>query len=143
LTLTLNKSIGATRLNKKTGVPWSEPEANIPYGAVIQYAGSDGNNEKFTYMTELYRCPADRLASALDGGKIPKEAQATPAKAAADGSPAAAPAPAPSPTLKFERLSAGAYSAARAKVPGGWLVALGTGVAFYPDPEHAWDGQSL
>jgi hypothetical protein len=141
LTLTLNKSIAARRLNKKTGVPWSEPEANIPYGAVIQYAGSDGGNEKFSYMTELYRCPADILASALDGGKIPKEAEAAPVKAVSDSGPAAS---APTPhKLKFEHLSAGHYSVARAKVPGGWLVALGTGVTFYPDPEHSWDGQSI
>ncbi len=38
---------------------------------------------------------------------------------------------------------------ARAKVPGGWLVALGGqggcffGVTFYPDPMHTWDGASL
>ncbi len=37
---------------------------------------------------------------------------------------------------------------ARAKVPGGWLVATGgttayAGVTFYPDPEHKWDGSSL
>ena len=36
----------------------------------------------------------------------------------------------------------------RAKVPGGWLVILGggygySGVTFYPDPEHQWDGSSL
>jgi hypothetical protein len=35
----------------------------------------------------------------------------------------------------------------RAKVPGGWLVlaAYGTnsGLTFYPDPDHDWDGSSL
>lgn len=35
----------------------------------------------------------------------------------------------------------------RAKVPGGWLVlaACGTnsGLTFYPDPAHEWDGTSL
>ena len=45
--------------------------------------------------------------------------------------------------LKFERLDAGGYSAARAKVPGGWLVACGAGVTFYPDPRHEWDGASV
>jgi hypothetical protein len=108
LTLTLNKSIAATHLNKKTGVPWSEPEANIPYGAIVEYAGSDGRNERFTYMTELYRCPADVLASALDGGKIPREAQTTAAKEVQIPGPASNPAPAF--TLKFEQLAAGSYS---------------------------------
>ncbi len=50
----------------------------------------------------------------------------------------------------------GASSAemARAKVPGGWLLRLeltdartgsssGCSIAFYPDPEHIWDGTSL
>ena len=37
---------------------------------------------------------------------------------------------------------------ARAKVPGGWLVGIGanhmfSGVTFYPDPQHTWDGASL
>lgn len=34
----------------------------------------------------------------------------------------------------------------RAKVPGGWLVLVAdnaTGLIFYPDPEHKWDGGSL
>jgi hypothetical protein len=34
----------------------------------------------------------------------------------------------------------------RAKVPGGWLVVVAdnaTGLTFYPDPEHNWDGGSL
>jgi hypothetical protein len=142
LTLTLNKSIGATHLNKKTGVPWSEPEANIPYGAIVQYVGSDGRNERFTYMTELYRCPADVLAFALDGGRIPREDEASPPEAVQDPGPASNPAP--EPTLKFEPLAAGSCAIARAKVPGGWLVANGaTGLAFYPDPEHSWDGQSI
>ena len=36
---------------------------------------------------------------------------------------------------------------ARAKVPGGWLIAVvggnGGGVTFFPDPRHEWDGNSL
>jgi len=34
----------------------------------------------------------------------------------------------------------------RSKVPGGWLVLVihnTTGLTFYPDPEHKWDGGSL
>lgn len=33
----------------------------------------------------------------------------------------------------------------RAKVPGGWLVLVihnTSGLTFYPDPEHEWDGES-
>ena len=34
----------------------------------------------------------------------------------------------------------------RTKVPGGWLVLVihnTSGLTFYPDPEHKWDGGSL
>jgi len=38
----------------------------------------------------------------------------------------------------------------RARVPGGWLVHLvditglaDSGLAFYPDPEHRWNGKTL
>ena len=34
----------------------------------------------------------------------------------------------------------------RTKVPGGWLVLVihnTSGLTFYPDPEHNWDGGSL
>jgi hypothetical protein len=42
----------------------------------------------------------------------------------------------------------GAFAAYRAKVPGGWLIAVtsteGTsGVSFYPDPRHEWNGGTL
>jgi hypothetical protein len=53
--------------------------------------------------------------------------------------------------LLWERLDAEnlLYRAgtSRAKVPGGWLIALqqgdGCGITFYPDEKHTWDGQSL
>ena len=34
----------------------------------------------------------------------------------------------------------------RAKVPGGWFLLVAdnaTGLTFYPDPEHKWDGACL
>jgi hypothetical protein len=144
LKLTLNKSISAVRLNPKTGVPYSEPEANVPFGAILTYRGPDRDFEKFIYMSELYRSPRDVLESALDGGKIPAENGANDDAAAAAASSVAAMKPAPEATLKFEKLSAAPYSIARAKVPGGWLLVYGnSSLAFYPDPEHAWNGESL
>jgi len=142
LKLTLNKSITATRLNPKTGIPYSEHEANIPFGAVLTYKGSDREMERFMYLTDLFRCAHDVLASALDGGKIPVDTGADEVTAAA--TTGAAVKAAPEVTLKFEPLAAGPYPIARAKVPGGWLVAAGaSSVTFYPDPDHAWSGDSL
>ena len=51
--------------------------------------------------------------------------------------------------MKWEQLdSAPAYfNVYRARVPGGWLIATnlhdGLGMAFYPDVNHEWDGESL
>lgn len=141
--LTLNKSITATRLNPKTGIPYSEPESNIPFGAVLTYKGSDRDSERFMYLTDLYRSPHDLLASALDGGKIPAATEGGKMAPVASAAGAAAKA-APEVTLKFESLAAAPYSIARAKVPGGWLVVSGgSSVGFYPDPDHAWNGASL
>jgi len=62
------------------------------------------------------------------------------------------------PTCKFEDIDTGEgkYSTLhmkRARVPGGWLVIVYNGndeqnsyaksVAFYPDPNHSWNGNSL
>jgi hypothetical protein len=143
LKLTLNKGITARRLNQKTGVPYSESETSIPFGAILTYKGSDRELEKFLYMSELFRCPRDVLASAVDGGNLPNlEEGIEEAPAALSDKPI--PAKAPEATLKFEKLSAAPYSVARAKVPGGWLIVSGnSSVAFYPDAEHAWNGESL
>lgn len=57
--------------------------------------------------------------------------------------------------LKFEDrhatvsgiLGKDSFGYARAKIPSGWIVVLGTGgnmtSCFIPDPTHIWDGASL
>ncbi|MEO1094288.1 MAG: hypothetical protein AAFX01_05255 [Cyanobacteria bacterium J06638_28] len=51
--------------------------------------------------------------------------------------------------LDCQNQPTGGLGAWRAKVPGGWIVAIrcgggeGGGVTFYPDPYHQWDGGSL
>jgi hypothetical protein len=45
-------------------------------------------------------------------------------------------------------LSRMAEAVHRAKVPGGWLVVTSSGhglsgITFYPDPRHEWDGGTL
>lgn len=49
---------------------------------------------------------------------------------------------------KAGMLSRGFYTVMRAKVPGGWLVTVSggegiSGITFYPDPRHEWDGSTL
>ena len=145
----LSKGIEAKKLNRRTGVPTTDPAVAIPFGAVIDNIEVDGDMRRFTYSGELYRCPEDILASALD-----KEAASQPASAPAGAPPkpaahAAGPAPTPEPATKsdllWEELASSHAPLLRAKVPGGWLLSSGAGggLAFYPDPGHAWDGASL
>jgi hypothetical protein len=54
------------------------------------------------------------------------------------------------PKLKFEKLDVGSTLSvrmSRAKIPGGWLLVVtsnsGSGLTFYSDPQHKWDGNSL
>jgi len=60
--------------------------------------------------------------------------------------------PAAKPSLQFRYIgSNGRSEIYRAKITGGWLISAnenpprngGLSVAFVPDPEHKWDGNSL
>jgi hypothetical protein len=137
--ISLNKRIEATKLHERTGAPLAGPEVTIPFGALVESAGTDRDRERFRYLGELYSVRRDVFLAATK----PDEVAAAPS-AATDVAPApSAQAPGREVRLKFERLDAGGYTAARARIPGGWLVALGTGVTFYPDPAHEWDGTSV
>lgn len=110
----------------------------VPFGAIIDNVDLEGDTRRFTYQGELYRVPEDVLLSAVDGG----------AAAMANGGTAAVPTPAlsakPAPAqarIEWKELPSSHHQVLRAEVPGGWLVSTGAGgLAFYPDPDHAWDG---
>lgn len=141
--ISLNKSIEATKLNERTEAPLVGPEVTIPFGALIEPLGASRDREKFRYLGELYSVGREIFLAATrpDGMESgPPSAPAVPVSAEAGKSVTAR---AKEATLRFEPLDAGGYSIARAKVPGGWLVASGSGIAFYPDPKHEWDGSSL
>ena len=140
----LNKSIEARRLNKRTGSPTTDPEVVIPYGAIVENVEPDRDFERFTYLGELYQCPHTALASATD----PQAWKAQRAPAAESAAPAASSAeqPAPAtPRLQWAPVDTSHVPLLRARVPGGWLIAAGSGagLTFYPDPGHEWDGTSL
>lgn len=141
--LTLNKSIEAKQLNKRTLAPLTGSEATIPYGAILEHVGSDRDFEHFSYMGEIYRSKRDVLVSALEDGFLPGDEPA--ARAAMPANPAApsdavAAEPAAKPAVEFQALGGGI---SRAKVPGGWLVRCGASITFLPDAAHQWDGASL
>jgi hypothetical protein len=127
--ITLNKSIAATKLSR-TGVPTSDPEITVPFGSIIELVERDRNFASFRYLTEMFRCPADVLASATDTSNADEAPTRRPAAPAAPAAPS---------LLQFEKVSSNWGAARRAKVPGGWLVAIDSaGLGFYPDPEYRW-----
>jgi hypothetical protein len=136
----LNKTIEAGKLNRKTGVPLPGTGTSIPYGAIIEDPQRDRNMWRFTYNQELYRCANDVLASALDRGALDAvaEPEANEPKAPGTGETVR-------PLLLWEAVASSHFLVLRSKVPGGWLIAAGSGpsLAFYPDPEHGWDGTSV
>jgi hypothetical protein len=132
--VTLNKTISARKLSR-TGVPTPEPEATIPFGAILDRVERDRDMARFRYLTEMYQCPFDMFASAVDDGALePTQPEPADGKKRSLAPPAAA-----VPHLEFEKLLCNGGRAGRAKVPGGWLVWVEPGgVAFVPDPEHKW-----
>ncbi len=133
--ISLNKSIEARKLNQRTGLPLTGPEMTIPYGAIIEHVESDRDREKFHYLGELYSCRHEVFVDAVN--------LAAPAAPVQQTAPPSQPVAGKS-KLQWEPLDSSHYALLRAKVPGGWLVALaGASVTFYPDAEHQWDGSSL
>lgn len=138
--ISLSKRIDATKLHPRTLAPLAGPEVNIPFGALVESISSDHDREKFLFLGEPYSVRREVFLDAIG----PDAAAKAPAVAPTPVEPEQPVAPgAREARLKFERLDAGSYAVARAKVPGGWLVACDTGVTFYPDPGHEWDGASL
>ncbi len=146
--ISLSKRFDATKLHLRTLAPLAGPEVNIPFGALVEPIGGDYDRVKFLFLGEPYSVRREIFLDAIQPDEAAKLAVAIPAAAPAGTSAPVEPEPAAAPganqaRLKFERLDAGGYSVARAKVPGGWLVACGSGVTFYPDPKHQWDGSSV
>ena|SRR5688572_9684645 len=131
--LTLMKSIEARKLNPKTGVGLPGTDKTIPYGAIIDGLERHRDDARFNYQMELYGCRYQVVEEALDkGAKTDESSGATASQSSAPDKP----------RLQWEQVAASGPLTLRTKVPGGWLVAVGSGVTFYPDAEHSWDGTS-
>jgi hypothetical protein len=131
----LTKTIEARKLNKRTRVPTSEPSATIPFGGIIDDLTEERDLIKFSYLGEPYQCLAEVLNVAI-----------APVQSLASAAPSAQAEPdMERPTavsLLWEELRSSHGVVLRAKVPGGWLVRIGSGITFYPDAEHRWSGAS-
>lgn len=139
----LNKSIEATKLNERTEAPLVAPPTTIPFGALVEPLGASRDREKFRYLGELYSVAQDIFLAATSADEERSDTASAPPIPAKPEPGKSITAPADGAKLRFEQLDAGAYTVARAKVRGGWLVVCGAGMAFYPDPAHEWDGTSL
>lgn len=127
----LNKSIGAKKLNRRTMTQLPEPEVTIPFGAILDNVKIGRDTVTFDYLSDPYESPRDVFLSAASGSAA-KEA-----KAAARTEPEPA-------KLRFEGLSSNVDGLSRAKVPGGWLLSTEQGgITFYPDARHEWNGESV
>jgi hypothetical protein len=133
----ITKSIDVDELNKRSGLPTGK-KRTLPFGAIIMDRVEDREMDRFTYLGELYRTKTEDLNTAC---RLIGEDPVAAAAPAPDAKPAGQPKH--SYKLQWEALSSSIPSS-RAKVPGGWLVAVTNGgLTFFPDPGHEWDGSSL
>jgi hypothetical protein len=138
----LTKTIEARKLNPRTRIPTTGHPVTIPFGAIVQDAVQDRDVRKFTYLGDPYQCPDEMfrvctVAIAETRPAAKAEAQPAPApEAAAEESRAAE-----GDGVAWEQVPSNWLPMRRAKVAGGWLVALGdsgAGLVFYADPKHQW-----
>jgi hypothetical protein len=140
------KTIEARKLNKRSGLPLNEPAVPIPYSAIVEKEEERWDFVKFKYLGERYQCATPTWQEAARSYGEASAAETAVAEVPASlASPASAtPAAAPKDVqVKWEELTSSHQAVLRAKLKGGWLVSVrGSGLAFYPDPKHAWDGRS-
>jgi hypothetical protein len=137
----VTKTVEAVKLNPRTGIPLAQHPITLPFGAIIDNVEESGDYYKFAYLSERYQMKIDSVRGALAplGGSSDRPPVAEPADVPAAAAVESGPA---KPLLNFEPLRS-RFSLSRAKVPGGWLVVTGSGVAFLPDSGHTWDGGSI
>ncbi|MEI9976406.1 MAG: hypothetical protein WDO73_32740 [Ignavibacteriota bacterium] len=137
--------IEATKLHPRTGLSLGLPPATIPYGALIEPVGSERDRERFKYLGELFECKHDLFVSATGAAAsaAPVEEVPLPEPASEPVVEKAEAAPSNGPRLEWKRLHSSSSAIARAAIPGGWLVSLGSGITFVPDSTHEWDGGSI
>lgn len=141
----VSKSLEAVKLNKRTGIPLTEPPITISYGAILDQVEEVGDYYKFTYLMERYQMKRDSARGALHRIEDPRETAAPPKASLIEASsPEEKTTGTPGPVLEFERLQvSGGPAVSRARVPGGWLIAsAGGAVTFVPDAHHHWTGGS-
>lgn len=153
----VTKMVEARKLHPKSLIPLSEPPLQLPFTAILEGVTLERDNYRFYYLGLPYQCPQKVMKSAIE--KIEDNVvQAAPEADEEDGgieevvakatAPAAKPAAPPPPDAAegfvWQQVTTNHGALQRAKVPGGWLVKLQqSGICFYPDAGHKWDGSTL
>ncbi len=134
--------VGCVRL---TSSPLSEPPLQLPFTAILEGLTLERDDYRFYYLGLPYQCPQKVMKSAIE--KIEENAtQCAPddADESAGMEEVVIETPAAGDGLVWQQVTTNHGALQRAKVPGGWLVKFQqSGICFYPDPGHKWDGSSL
>ncbi|HBY61811.1 MAG TPA: hypothetical protein DEH78_18475 [Solibacterales bacterium] len=148
----LPKTIEGRKLNKRTMRPTGEPWQPIPFGTLLHDVKQVGDTITYKFLGEPFQsrwADVDVMLKNFDFDA--PDSVAAPGAPASGASAATASTPPPEPepdlpSLRWERLRSSGLETMRAKVPGGWLVSVGSGagrgVTFYPDAAWSWDGTS-
>jgi hypothetical protein len=131
----LSKSVEGVKVNKRSGIPTTE-RVTVSFGAIIEDPREERDSLRFSHLGEII----DVKLSEVQGYYKPIDgAVEAPAPKGSGSSPAKH---VDSRYIRWESIPSN-LAVQRTKVPGGWLVAAGNGLAFVPDPTHEWDGSSL
>jgi len=153
----VTKMVEARKLHPKSLIPLSEPPLQLPFTAILEGLTLEREMYRFYYLGQPYQCPQKVMKSAIE--KI-EEIHVKPVDEPAEGEVevavveaedvAAQPAPAPKVSVKaaaggfvWQQVQTNKGALLRAKVAGGWLVKVDSGVCFYPDAAHKWSGATL
>jgi len=134
----LSKSVEGVKVNKRSGIPTTE-RITVSFGAIIEDPREERDCLRFSHLGEL----VDVKYSEIHGYYKPIDGSSSAPAAKSGAAPAAKPqTPADPRFIRWESIPSN-LAVQRTKVPGGWLVAAGNGLAFVPDAAHEWDGSSL
>lgn len=131
----ITKTIEGVKVSKRSGIPTTE-RITLSFGAIIVDPHEERDCLRFNYLGE----PVDVKLADIRGYYKPLDGSIPAAPAAETGGQ---PRPPADPRFIEWDFIPSTISVQRAKIPGGWLVTAGNGLAFVPDAAHEWDGSSL
>jgi hypothetical protein len=136
--LEATKTIEARKMNKRNRQTLSEMPVTIPYGAILDEVVENRDMMEFSYLGDLYCCKSEVLRTASQSLDHSQPVISPSGNSSVQATPAAA-------TFIWEKVNSGSIPTLRAKVQGGWFVAVGDSrsVTFYPDAGHTWDGTTI